>query len=61
MDLNTYMQTIVCTQKTEVLTLELKHYDRLLAKRNPKTVNLLKEHLEVNIISDAYIYNVYII
>ena len=47
MELGSYMQTVVCTMRTELLTLELKHYDRLLAKRNPKTVNLLKEHLEV--------------
>jgi hypothetical protein len=49
LDLETYMQSAVCTQKTEVLVLELKHYERLLVKRNPRTIESMKENLELRI------------
>lgn len=49
LDLETYMQTAVCAQKTEVLVLELKHYERLLVKRNPRTIESMKENLEIRI------------
>ena len=47
LDLDTYMQTVICTQKTDVLVLEMKHYERLLAKRNPRTIDKMMENLEV--------------
>ncbi len=47
LDLDTSMQTAICTQRTEVLVLEMKHYERLLAKRNPRTIDMMMENLEV--------------
>ena len=41
------MQTAICTQRTEVLVLEMKHYERLVAKRNPRTIDMMMENLEV--------------
>lgn len=49
LELETYMQTAVCAQRTEVLVLELKHYERLLVKRNPRTIELMKANLELRI------------
>ncbi len=49
LDLNYYAQTAMCTQKTEILVLEMKHYERLLLKRNPKTVENLKSSLELKL------------
>ncbi|KAK2173403.1 hypothetical protein NP493_877g00021 [Ridgeia piscesae] len=49
LDLDTYMQTVICTQKTDVLVLEMKHYERLLAKRNPRTIDKMMENLEVKL------------
>lgn len=49
LDLDTYLQTAICTQRTEVLVLELKHYERLLVKRNPRTIESMKENLELRI------------
>lgn len=43
------MQTAICTQKTELLILEMKHYERLLVKRNPKTVELMREGLDLRL------------
>ena len=51
LDLDTYMQTVICTQKTDVLVLEMKHYERLLAKRNPRTIDKIMENLEVMAVS----------
>ena len=45
MEMDTYMQTAQSTQRTEVLVLEMKHYERLLAKRNPKTIHNMKMEL----------------
>lgn len=47
LDLDTYMQTAICTQRTEILVLEMKHYERLLAKRNPRTIDKMMVNLEV--------------
>ena len=43
------MQTAKCTQRTEVLVLEMKHYERLLAKRNPRTVDTMKSCLDLRL------------
>lgn len=45
------MQTAMCTQRTEVLLLEMKHFERLLVKRNPRTIDLMKKGLELKISS----------
>ena len=49
LDLDTYMQTAICTQRTEILVLEMKHYERLLVKRNPRTIEFMKEDLELRL------------
>lgn len=46
MGLDTYMQKAHSTLKTELLVLEMKHYERLLVKRNPRTIEMMKEALE---------------
>lgn len=49
LDLDTSVQTAICTQKTDVLVMELKHFERLLVKRNPRTIENLKEGLELRL------------
>lgn len=49
MDMDTSLQTAKCTQKTEVLVLEMKHYERLLVKRNPKTIKTMKKCLDLRL------------
>ncbi|KAJ8298832.1 hypothetical protein KUTeg_022892 [Tegillarca granosa] len=43
MGLPTYAQTVICTQEAEVYVLDQKNYDRLVEKRNPQTVEMMKE------------------
>ena len=43
------MQTIVATQRTEVLLLEMKHFERLLLKRHPSTIEAMKSSLELKL------------
>ena len=45
MELSSYMQTAVCTQRSEILVLELKHFERLFVKRHPRTVDMMKDNL----------------
>ena len=45
------MQTAVCTQRTEILLLEMKHFERLLVKRNPRTIDSMKAGLELKLTS----------
>lgn len=42
MELQTYAQSVVCTQPTEIYVLDGKNYERLVQKRNPRTVEMLK-------------------
>ncbi|XP_048730668.1 uncharacterized protein LOC125647883 isoform X2 [Ostrea edulis] len=42
-DLPTYCYTVKCTQEAEVFILDQKNYDRLIEKRNPKVIEILKE------------------
>ncbi|XP_050405936.1 uncharacterized protein LOC126821529 [Patella vulgata] len=49
MELDTYMQTAVCKEKTEVLVLELKHYERLFSKKHPKTIDRMTNQLAVKL------------
>ena len=51
------MQTAKCTQRTEVLVLEMKHYDRLLVKRNPRTIDAMKLCLDLRIRSRMSSHN----
>lgn len=45
MDMSTYLQTAVCAQRTEVLVLEVRHFERLFVRRHPRTVDRMKEDL----------------
>lgn len=47
LDMDTFMQTAICNQNTKVLVLEMKHWDRLLARRNPRTVDQIKHAMEL--------------
>lgn len=49
MGLSTYMQTSICTQTCELLVLDMKHFDRLFVRRNPRTIGLMKAELELRI------------
>ena len=49
MDLGSYSHTAICTQKTDVLVLEMRQYERLLVKRNPRTIDFMKESLELKL------------
>lgn len=49
MGLDTYCQTATATQRTDVLVLERKHYDRLMVKRNPNTVDMMRQSLELRL------------
>ena len=48
-ELPTYIQTIVSTQRTEVLVLEMKHFERLLLRRHPKSIEAMKSNLEIKL------------
>ena len=49
LDMNTYMQSVVCTEKVEVLVLEMKHYERLFVRRHPRTIDAMRRMLEVKL------------
>ncbi|KAL5011627.1 hypothetical protein ScPMuIL_010178 [Solemya velum] len=46
MDLDSNIHTAVCIESTDVLVLERKHYDRLLVKRHPKSIESMRKILE---------------
>lgn len=43
------MQTAVCTEKVDVLVLEMKHYERLFVKRHQRTIEDMRKILEVKL------------
>ena len=47
MDLKTYLHTVVCTQNCEVFCLDRRNFDRLVARRNPSTLQLLRDGAEI--------------
>ena len=47
MDLDTYLQTAVSTEYTELLVLEMKHYERLFVRRHQQTVLAMRHLLEL--------------
>lgn len=49
LDLDTYVQTAVCTEKTDVLVLEMKHYERLFMKKHQRTIDAMRQMLEVKL------------
>ncbi|KAK3590510.1 hypothetical protein CHS0354_037557 [Potamilus streckersoni] len=49
LDMDTYIYTAVCTEKTEVLVLEMKHYERLFVKRHSRTIESMCDNLGVKL------------
>lgn len=49
MELGSYTHTAVCTQEAEVLVLNMKNYERLVQKRNPKTIEAIREIVETKL------------
>lgn len=44
--LNSYMQSLVCTTNTDVYVLDMKNFDRLVGKRNPTVLEMMKTYVE---------------
>ncbi|XP_074659858.1 uncharacterized protein LOC141912511 isoform X2 [Tubulanus polymorphus] len=53
MELPTYMQTLHCMQATEVYSLDMKNFERLVSRKNPWTVEAMRNSAEVKIESRA--------
>lgn len=51
MELDTYLQSAVCKEQTEVLVLEKKHYERLFLKRHPRTIDAMRKQLGVKLLT----------
>ena len=49
LELKTYLQTVECTESCEVYILNMKNYERLVTKRNSKTIDLLRQHAQVKL------------
>ncbi|XP_071096845.1 uncharacterized protein [Haliotis cracherodii] len=49
LDLKTYMHTAVCKERTEVLVLEMKHYERLFVRRHQRTIESMRDELAVKL------------
>lgn len=49
LDLDTYVQTAMCTETTDVLVLEMKHYERLFIKKHQRTIDAMRQMLETKI------------
>jgi len=43
--LPTYAQTVQCTEAAEMFVLDQKNYDRLIEKRNPQSLDLMRDFL----------------
>nr|KAI8748793.1 hypothetical protein BgiMline_018225 [Biomphalaria glabrata] len=55
MELQTYMQTAVCKEFTEVLVLEYKHYERLFTRRHPRTIEAMRDDIGVRLASRLFL------
>ncbi|KAH3796275.1 hypothetical protein DPMN_149843 [Dreissena polymorpha] len=49
MDMETYMTSAICTEHTEVLVFERKHYERLFVKKHQRTIDVMRRRLEVKL------------
>ncbi|CAH1782720.1 unnamed protein product [Owenia fusiformis] len=49
LEMPTFFHSAICTQETEVLMLETKHYERLLVKRNPQAITAMTDSLELKL------------
>ncbi|KAK7486690.1 hypothetical protein BaRGS_00022091 [Batillaria attramentaria] len=43
MGLNSYSQTIICTEEATIFHLDQRNYDRLVEKKNPQTVDIMRD------------------
>ncbi|KAL4219080.1 hypothetical protein ACF0H5_021663 [Mactra antiquata] len=59
MDMDTYMTTAVCTEKTEVLVLEMKHYERLFVKKHQRTIDSMRRNLEKKLVTRTSVLKEY--
>ncbi|KAL3831970.1 hypothetical protein ACJMK2_023658, partial [Sinanodonta woodiana] len=44
--LKTYMQTVRCTANTDVFVLDTKNFERLVGKKNPTTIDVMREYVK---------------
>ncbi len=51
LDLKNYAQSVVTTHVCHLYALDMKNYERLVVRRNPKTIELLRQHAEVKVMS----------
>ena len=51
MDLQTYAQTAVCMQRTEIFYLEARNYERLVVQRHKPALKILSENTEMKLIA----------
>ena len=47
--LPTYAESIICTQEAEIYFLGLKNYDRLIEKRNPQAIDMMRNLLHTKL------------
>ena len=53
--MDTYMSTAICAERTEVLVLEMKHFERLFVKRHQRTIDKMRRNLETKLHSRSSI------
>lgn len=49
LNLKTYLQSAVSTQVCHLYALDMKNYQRLVVRRNPKTVDMIRKHAETKL------------
>ncbi|KAH3792481.1 hypothetical protein DPMN_145978 [Dreissena polymorpha] len=42
MDMETYMTSAICTERTEVSVLAMKNYERLFVKKHQRTIDVMR-------------------
>lgn len=48
-NLGTYLSTVVCTVPTTAFVLEVRNLERLMGKRNPLTIQIMKQKVKVSL------------
>jgi vacuolar-type H+-ATPase subunit C/Vma6 len=43
MDLHTYAYSVTCLQETEIYVLDQRNYERLIEKRNPQVIEIIRK------------------
>ena len=49
LDLKTYVQTVTATHKCDLYALDMKNYERLVVRRNPKTIEKLRDMADMKL------------